>query len=305
MKADKKTDKKKYKTVQSRRTRQRSHRILWVPVIIGLLFTAGCVVMPMLLLVSGSLTDEAEWQQRMSPLLMNAKGTITWKWIPDYPTLENFRRILFYQPEFLKLFWNSIGMVGVILLGQLLIGVPSAWSFAVYRFRGRQLLFTVYIILMLLPFQVTMLSKYLVLRELGLLNTRLAVVLPAIFSTFPVFLLYRSFSGIPPELLEAARIDGAGEGKLFCRIGLPLGQGGIMAAFIICFLEAFNMMEEPLAFLADKALWPLSLYLPEIGWNQAGMACVASLLTMTVSLIVFAIFRDSLEQGIVTSGLKA
>lgn len=285
--------------------RKRWRRVLRLPVISGLLLPGVCVMLPVIILISGSLAEETEWQQRLVPLLVNTKEYVSWKWIPDYPVLENFKRLLFYQPQFLMLFWNSIGMVGAILLGQLLIGIPSAWSFAVYRFRGRQLLFTVYIILMLLPFQVTMLSKYLVLKELGLLNTRLAVILPAIFSTFPVFLLYRSFRGIPQELLEAARMDGAGEGRLFIRIGLPLGQGGIMAAFIISFLEAFNMMEEPLAFLESQALWPLSLYLPEIGWDQAGAACVASLLTMTVSLLVFAVFRDSLEQGIVASGLKA
>lgn len=290
--------------------RRLSHRRKWrralrLTVISGLLLPGICVILPVIILISGSLTEEIEWQQRLVPLLVDAKGSISWKWIPDYPVLENFKRLLFYQPQFLMLFWNSIGMAGAILLGQLLVGIPSAWSFAVYRFRGRQLLFTVYILLMLLPFQVTMLSEYLVLKELGLLNTRLAVILPAIFSTFPVFLLYRSFCGIPQELLEAARMDGAGEGRLFIRVGLPLGQGGIMAAFIISFLEAFNMMEEPLAFLENQALWPLSLYLPEIGWNQAGTACVASLLTMTVSVLVFAVFRDSLEQGIVASGLKA
>lgn len=285
--------------------RRKWRRALRLTVISGLLLPGICVILPVIILISGSLTEEIEWQQRLVPLLVDAKGSISWKWIPDYPVLENFKRLLFYQPQFLMLFWNSIGMTGAILLGQLLVGIPSAWSFAVYRFRGRQLLFTVYILLMLLPFQVTMLSKYLVLKELGLLNTRLAVILPAIFSTFPVFLLYRSFCGIPQELLEAARMDGAGEGRIFIRVGLPLGQGGIMAAFIISFLEAFNMMEEPLAFLENQALWPLSLYLPEIGWNQAGTACVASLLTMTVSVLVFAAFRDSLEQGIVASGLKA
>ena len=159
-------------------------------------------------------------------------------------------------------------------------------------------------ILMLLPFQVTMLARYLVLNGMGLLDTHAAVILPAVFSTFPVFLVYRGFRGIPRELYEVARIDGAGEWMIFRRIGLPLAEGSVMAAFVLGFFEVWNLMEEPLAFLKDMSLWPLSLYLPEIGADRAGRACAASVLTLAVSLQIFGVFRDSLEQGIVSSALK-
>jgi multiple sugar transport system permease protein len=158
---------------------------------------------------------------------------------------------------------------------------------------------------MLLPFQVTMLSKYLVLRQVGLLDTQWSVILPTVFSTFPVFLIYRSFCGLPMELLEAARMDGAGEWRIFSRIGLPLAQSGVLAAMVLGFLEYWNMMEEPLAFLKDKALWPLSLYLPEIEPTQAGFFCGASVIVLAVSLFIFALFKDSLTQGIITSGLSS
>lgn len=272
----------------------------------GFFIAFGAVIcLPVLILISGSLADGMEWRQRTSSYLRDTQGYIIWRWIPDYPTLEHYKRLLFLSPAFFKLFWNSIGMTAGILLGQLVIAVPAAWTFAVYRFRGKNVLFSLYVILMLLPFQVTMLSKYLVLQDAGLMGTRWAVVLPAIFSTFPVFLIYRSFAGIPVELLEAARVDGAGEWKSFAQVGLPVAQGGILAAMILSFLESWNMMEEPLTFLQDKSLWPLSLYLPEIAMDQAGYACAASVITLTVSLFVFAIFHDALEQGIVTSGLKA
>lgn len=272
----------------------------------GIFLALGAAIcLPVLMLVSGSLADGLEWKQRAAGYLYDTQEYISWRWIPDYPTLEHYKRLLFYSPAFFKLFWNSIGMTGGILLGQLLIAVPAAWAFAVYRFRGKGVLFSLYVILMLLPFQVTMLSKYLVLQNAGMINTRGAVVLPAIFSTFPVFLIYRSFAGIPAELLEAARVDGAGEWQSFVRVGLPIAQSGILAAMILSFLESWNMMEEPLTFLQDKSLWPLSLYLPEIAMDQAGYACGASVITLAVSLFVFAIFHDALEQGIITSGLKA
>jgi multiple sugar transport system permease protein len=260
--------------------------------------------MPVFILIIGSIADSYEWTERLSALLTGGDGYITWKWIPDFPTIEQYRRLLFYTPEFLVLFWNSIKMVGLILLGQLLIAVPSAWCFAMYSFRGRNILFSIYVMLMLLPFQVTMLSKYLVLRDAGLLDTQWSVILPTIFSTFPVFLIYRSFCGLPKELMEAARIDGAGEWRIFRLVGLPLAQGGVMAAMVLGFLEYWNMMEEPLAFIKDKALWPLSLYLPEISPAQAGFFCCASAVVLTVSLFVFALFKDSLTQGIITSGLN-
>lgn len=262
------------------------------------------VCMPVFLLFFGSLADGIEWAERMQPLLLDTSGYISWKWIPDYPTLENFKELLFLTPEFLALFWNSVKIAVCILAGQLLVGVPGAWCFAVYDFKGKNLFFSVYVILMLLPFQVTMLARYLVLNRLGILDTHAAVILPAVFSTFPVFLVYRGFRGIPGEFYEVARIDGAGEWMIFSRIGLPLAEGSIMAAFVLGFFEVWNLMEEPLAFLKDMSLWPLSLYLPEIGAEQAGRACAASVLTLVVSLLVFGMFRESLEQGIISSALK-
>lgn len=262
-----------------------------------------CFILPVLILISGSLTDALEWKERAGALVLNTDGYIDWKWIPDYPTLEQYKRLLFYSPAFLQLFWNSVRMAGVILAGQFLIGVPGAWALASFKFRGRKLLFTIYVILMLLPFQVTMLSKYLVIRQLGMMDTRGAVILPAVFSTFPVFLIYRSFRNIPSELPEAARMDGAGEWRIFLHIALPLARGGVLSAMALDFLECWNMIEEPLAFLKDKSLWPLSLYLPEIDISQAGYSCAASLITLLMSLFVFGIFSDSLEKGIIHSGL--
>ena len=260
--------------------------------------------MPLVLLICGSLADEIEWGQRVRPLLKNSQEYITWKWIPDHPTLQNYQELLFLAPDFLVLFWNSVKMAAYILAGQLLIGIPAAWGFAVYRFKGREALFSVYIILMLLPFQTTMLAKYLVLDGMGLMDTGWAVILPAVFSTFPVFLIYRGFREIPPELFEAARMDGACETDILVRVGLPLAESSITAAFVISFFEVWNMVEEPLAFLKSMSLWPLSLYLPQIGPQQAGRACAASVITLTVSLFVFGMFRDSLERGIVSSALK-
>ena len=259
---------------------------------------------PIFLLLSGSVLSRQELSQYLAPLFGNAEGYIGWRLFPQYPTGEHYWKLLLYTPQFYTVFWNSLKLVAAILGGQLLIGVPAAWAFAVYRFRGRKFLFTIYIVLMLMPFQVTMLSSYLVLDRLHMLDTQGAVILPAIFSTFPVFLIYRGFRGVHPGLLEAGRMDGAGELRLFVMIGLPLGSSGILSAFVLGFLEYWNMIEQPLTFLKNKALWPLSLYLPEIGLNQAGFAFAASVVTLIPALFIFLLGQDYLEQGIAMSGLK-
>lgn len=262
------------------------------------------VCLPIILLVTGSVMSSGELHQYLSPVFTDGAEYFSWKIVPDYPTFENYGKLLFMTPQFFVLFWNSARMVVCILAGQLVIGVPAAWAFAVYQVKGSRALFALYIVLMLLPFQVTMLSSYLVLNRLAMLDTQRAVILPAVFSTLPVFLTYGGFRCIPMQLFEAARIDGAGEWRIFCKIGLPLGKSGLLSAMVLGFLEYWNMMEQPMAFLEDKSLWPLSLYLPEITWAQAGYAFTTSIITLIPAVFVFVWGQDYLEQGIIFSGLK-
>ena len=262
------------------------------------------VCIPIVLLITGAFMGRDELREGLSPVFTGMGGYIQWNLMPDYPTFENYKRLLFEMPQFFVLFWNSVKMTGCILAGQCLVGMPAAWAFAVYRFRFDKAVFTLYVVLMLMPFQVMMLSNYLVLDRLGLMDTQWAVILPAVFSTFPVFICYGGFRQIPGAVLESARIDGAGELLIFYKIGLPLGKGGILSAMTLGFLEYWNLMEQPLAFLESKRLWPLSLYLPEITWEQAGYAFAASVITLIPPVFVFLMGQDFLEQGIVYAGLK-
>ncbi len=136
------------------------------------------------------------------------------------------------------------------------------------------------------------------------MDTYWAVALPAVFSTFPVFIMYRGFVAIPKDLYEAAKIDGANEWQVFFQVGLPLGSPGILSALVLGFLEYWNMVEQPLAFLSDPSRWPLSLYLPEIDLQRAGVALAASVITLIPAVFVFFMGQDYLEQGIAASGMK-
>jgi len=269
------------------------------------LFLLGALfVAPAILILTGTVMSRCELNQCLAPLMSDADTFISWKFISQYPTFEHYKRLLFCTPQFFVVFWNSVKIVMLVLAGQLFLAVPAAWAFAVYRFRFRRILFTLYVVLMLMPFQVTMLSNYLVLDGLGLMNTHWAIILPAVFSTFPVFLIYRGFCGIPKALIEAARIDGAGEWMIFLKLGLPLASSGILSAVVLGFLEYWSLCEQPLAFLQDQALWPLSLYLPEIDLSQAGYSFVASVITLIPPVFVFLMGQEYLEQGIAASGLK-
>lgn len=273
-----------------------------IKLILGAL--AILISLPVYLLVAGSIKSNMELTGDIRPVLSDATGMAGFSLLPNHPTLRNFVELFFDKPEFYTVFFNTVKIVLLTLAGQLLIGAPAAWAFAAFSFRGRKLLFTLYIVLMLLPFQVTMLSSYLVLQKLSLIDTHLAIILPGIFSTFPVFLMYRSFSGIPKGLLEAAVIDGANEVQIFFNIGIPIGSGGILSCFILGFLEYFSLVEQPLAFLKDKGLWTLSLYLPEIGLAQVGYAFAASVTALMPALFVFLFGQEYLEKGIIASAIK-
>lgn len=237
-------------------------------------------------------------------VLKGSNGFAYWRLLPSSPSVDSYVELLIYSPEFYVMFWNSVKLVFLILIGQFLVAVPAAWGFARLKIPYKNALFNLYIVLMLMPFQVTMLSNYLTLDKLNLINTHAAIILPAVFSTFPVFIIYRFFCNIPEAIIEAAKIDGANRFHVFTRIGLPLGSSGIAAAVVLGFLEYWNLIEQPLTFLKDKTLWPLSLYIPNIGLEQAGMAFAASVITLIPSFLVFLAGQDYLEQGIAATAMK-
>ena len=269
-----------------------------------LLIPAFLACYPIFFLLTGSLMGAGELKEDLSPVLSGGAGYIKWNFLPVYPTLRSWVRLLMDTPEVFVMFWNSVKMTAAILAGQFLVGLPAAWGFAKFRFPIKKVLFTIYIILMLMPFQVLMLSEYLVFDRLHLLNTPWSVILPAIFSTFPIFIMYRFFCGVPDAIIESAKLDGAGNIQIFLRIGIPLGSGGIVSAMVLGFLEYWNLIEQPLTFLKDKSLWPMSLFLPDIDLSKAGLAFAASVMTLLPSFFVFLAGQDYLEQGIVAAAVK-
>lgn len=258
-------------------------------------------VSPLLFLLAGTFMEDQEIVDQIAPVLGSGEGYASWRLIPLYPTGRNLVGLLLDSPEFFQMFWNSVRITVGILAGQLIFGMPAAWGLARYSFRAKKVIYMIYIIMMMMPFQVTMLSQYLVLDRLHLLDTGAAVILPGMFSTFSVFIMYRFFCGISESVLEAARIDGAGEWRIFLRIGIPLGASGVISALVLSFLECWNMIEQSMTFLETKSLWPLSLFMPEISSSNAGFSLCASFMALLPAVFVFMAGQDYLEQGIAYS----
>ncbi len=269
-----------------------------------LIIVSLCIWLPLWLILSGSFMGNAELSGRFAPVFIESPGFASFYTLPMYPTLRGYVELLADTPKFFVMFWNSWKLVLPTLLGQLIVGIPCAWGFARYRFPMKKWIFVLYIVLMLMPFQVTMVSNYLVLDALNLLNTSFAIICPGIFSTFPVFILYRFFSQVDGAVLEAAEVDGANALESFLYIAVPLAKPGIISILLLGFLEYWNMLEQPLAFLRDSTLWPLSLYLPQIAWERAGVSLAASVIMILPALFCFLYGQSYLQQGINASVYK-
>lgn len=275
--------------------------ILW-----GMLTLLAIVALyPVFFLISGSFMGKDELGDCLGAVISGNQGYADFPLLPGFPTLRHYVEVFLDSPEFFVMFWNSIKITFGVLAGQLVVGTGAAWGFAKYEFPWKKGFFLIYMILMLLPFQVLMLSDYLVLDRLALTDNLWGIILPGIFSTFPVFIIYRFFKEIPDSLLESARLDGAREWQLFLYLALPIGSSGIIAAMVLGFLEYWSLIEQPLTFLKEKSLFPLSVFLPDItSVGQSGMAFAASVVTFFPALMVFLGGQDYLEQGIMAGAVK-
>ena len=269
-------------------------------ILLGIFVIAAAVlsVMPLVFLICGTFTNEVELDQILAPVIGDGMGYATWHFIPLYPTVKNVVELLFDTPEYYVLFWNSVKIVGVVIAGQLLFAVPAAWGLARSHSRWAKMIFGLYMFCMILPFQVTMLSQYIVLNGMHMVNTHWAIILPLVFSTFPIFIMFSAFERVPASVVEAARLDGAGGFMIFAHMAVPIAKKGILSAAILGFLEYWNIVEQPVVFLRDRSLWPLSVYLPEVSAGGAGRAFAFALFSCIPSLIVFYIGRDVLAEGI-------
>ena len=228
--------------------------------------------------------------------------TINLKFIPDMVSFQQYWTVLFNSPDYLLKFWNSVFLTVPIVVFQVILASLAAFGFSRYRGKVREAIFFGYIILMLMPYQVTLVPNYLVSRWLHLLDTRWAVILPGIFAPFSVFLLTKNMRRIPKSYIEAAELDGAGEWKIFSRVCLPMCKGALVSVSMLVFIDYWNMVEQPLILFSDQEMYPLSVFLSEINSGEVGVAFAVAVIYMVPTLLMFLWGEEYLEEGITYSG---
>lgn len=226
------------------------------------------------------------------------------KLLPDWLSPEQYVYVLVLAPKFLHMFWNSAGLVVPIIAGQAAVASLAAYALAMLRFRGRDGLFLVYLMTMLMPFQVTLVPNYLVIERLGLMNSNGAIIWPGVFGAFGVFMLRQFMAHIPGVYAEAAKMDGGGHFTVFARIVMPLAKPGIAALAVLLFVDYWNMIEQPLIFLREASMQPLSLYLAYMEEGARGIGFAASVLYMTPVVLLFLYAETHLVEGVQLSGIK-
>ncbi len=222
--------------------------------------------------------------------------------IPDRVSFSQYSTVLLKSPEYLLKFWNSMIYVLPIVIFQLIVASGASYCFARVDTKFRSIVFFAYIILMLMPYQVTLVPNYIVMDKLSLMNTRWAIILPGIFSPFSVFILTKFMKRIPVSVVEAAKLDGAGEWQIFYKIYMPLCRSTLYSVAILVFIDYWNMVEQPLILLAKNPdLFPLSVFLSKINEGDTGIALAIAVIYMVPPVLLFLYSEDYLIDGIAYS----
>ncbi len=276
---------------------------LWLALaILAMLF-----VLPTVLTVVNSFLSAAEIERSYGAALGGKsylKENVILKLVPDMATGEQYKTFLLQSPEYLQKFWNSVLYTVPITILQTAVSALAAYGFCRKPSRLRRAIFFGYLVLTLMPYQVTLVPNYLVSKLLGTYDTVWSILLPGIFSPFAVFLLTKYMQRIPKVYLEAAQLDGANEWQIFRKIFLPQCKSALFAVGMLIFFDYWNMVEQPMVLLEKEELQPLSLYLSRINQGELGLAFAAAVVYMIPCLLIFLGGEKHLEEGIVTGGIK-
>ncbi len=264
-------------------------------------------LLPTVLTITNSFMSESEIKANYGMIFSTTGGGfvskhVNLKFIPDRVTLSQYISGLIKSPNYLIKYWNSILLVAPIVVFQVAIASVAAYSFTRWRGKIRDGIFFFYVILMLMPYQVTLVPNFLVSQWLGIINTPWSIILPGIFAPFSVFLLTKFMRRIPYSLIEAAKVDGANEWQIFTRICLPECRSALYSIAILVFIDYWNMVEQPLILLKDADAQPLSVFLSNINSGEIGLAFAMATVYMIPSLLLFLHGEEYLVEGIANSG---
>lgn len=261
---------------------------------IALILIAVIMVVPFLWMLSTSLKTQYD-AVKIPPV-----------WIPDPPQWENYVKLFTEQPMS-QFMLNTIKIVFFVVLGQLFFSSLAAYSFARISFKGRNVVFFFYIATLMVPGQVTMIPTYLMFAKAGLTDNHLALILPAFFSAFGVFLLRQFFMSLPRELEEAAEIDGCNPFMTYWRIMLPLVVPAMLTLGVFTLMNTWNDYMGPLIYLSSPEKYTMTLgiaYFKGVYTTQWNLVMAGSIVSVVPILIAYLCAQKYFIEGIAFSGVK-
>ena len=253
-------------------------------------------LLPVLLNLAGSFVSEHFAESVFSGTLESAARDA--EGITSIFSIGQYTDVLIASPDYLFRFWNSVALVVPVVIFQMILSSLTAYGLSQGKGKFFSAVLLIYLVLMMLPKQVTVIPNYYAVKELGLLNTNFAIWLPGIFSPFSVYLLTKYMKRVPKETLEAARLDGAGEFRLYFHIMLPAVKGELIALSTLVLVDTWNQVELPLMMFSDAQKYPLSVYLSMIRENAAGISFASSMIYMIPVVLLFLYASKELEQGV-------
>ena len=273
--------------------------------IIFFLLLGTLVLFPAIYTLCNSFMSPSEIS-RYYATVMNQKENVeaVFHIIPDIFSLEGYYMVFLRSTDYLMKFWYSLFLCMVISAGQILVSAMGGFSFAKYHIPFKRGILFLLMVLMMMPVQVTLVPNYIILDELKLLDSWSALILPMTFLPFGTVFMTQIFKRIPDEILDAAKLDGAGTFQILFWIMMPIGKGGIISVFLLSFVDSWNMVEQPITFLRDTLRYPLSVFLASVNQVNFSLSFVCGVLAALPMLLMFFFFHEELAHGIELSGVK-
>jgi multiple sugar transport system permease protein len=282
--------------------------------IIAMAFISAIMALPVIFTVMGSFMSSEEITNRYTSQINEYNKDdfsshnvhfARFSLLPERFSASQYKRLLLDGPLYLRQFWNSTLLIVPILLGQCILSPLAAYALERIRWKGKEALYFVYIIVMLMPLQLTLVPNFIVAGWLGIRDSYLAVILPLLFHPLGLVLVRQQLKGFPKECLQAAELDGADAFQIYRRIVLPNISSVIAAVMILLFADNWNIVEQAVVFLNDVFRMPLSVYLSVAKTSDPSMYFAVSAFYLIPALLVFLYGQDELAQGISLSSLRA
>jgi len=266
---------------------------LTITIAVGLTIGSIITAFPFLWMITSSLKPQSE--------SIDYPPTV----FPQEPTLEHYLT-LFTELDFGLYLFNTVVVVLISYVGLMFMAM-AGYAFAKFDFAGKRWMFFLVLATLMIPVQVTMIPTYLIINSLNLTNTLVGIALPTLVSGFSIFLFRQFMTTIPTEMLEAARLDGAGEFRTFWQIVLPMSAPILAVQVVLTFIAGWNSFLWPLVLSSDQKLYTLSVGLnllnQQLAVNPSLQMAGATVMVLPI-LLVFIVFQRYVIQGFALSGLK-